>query len=1059
MMPTRRVIARDQADWSSLIGISYALSGQDRAVGLNCYGLVREVYRGLAIELPQRGEPYLSPELIAEEGPNWVRIPAPEPYAVALMQTRQGLHLGVVTPTMELLRCDTSKGVVLSNLRKYDRVILAYYRYKENGGEILPDGAGGDIGRTIGQVLVAVATIAVTVMTAGALTPLVGPVWGMVLGGLAGMATSMIGNMVINALCPLSDQGQDVPSLSGWDNSLKDSRTYTWDGIVNDHRQGLAKPFLFGTMKLGGQIISEKTRYDANSNEFFDMLISPCRGRITRFDDIRINDTEYYYYDQTQIAMRPGDDEQTCIDMFKMIYTQYKSGALVRYDASTSAPTTYLGFSSKGKITGARFVITAPRGIYEMVSNVPNARGVVYRIQYKKASASTWDYVLGDFSWQSASIVPTATGFSGRIVNGFDIATDCNAFRFTLTSYPTIDGSTTFTFSRYKVYYRKVGATSWIHRGTYEVGACYYGYYASGSWAIEVSGLELGQYQVRVDWASDCCTNLSGTHNTNAFAMTDLLISSQSEEHTITGNSANPLEAVSVTKELLNLEEDTYNFRMWRTTTDQTSVYWSDDIFLNNYSEIIDDELAYPNHALLGVSAMATDRLSGSRPTLTAIATGAPLSVPAVADRYDTTVYQDEGLVTGTGNIVNAVNIDGMRKVLVNATLPAPSDPSVVYYWLVMMASPGFAQPDRQLTKHYKRVHTWEIVGSRTRLYLQSSETIPAGSEVMVFYENYAPTDSVAWGLTKMLIDGSHGRITANHIIWDSFADLDAYCNDMPGGQVRHKLDAIIDFQEDLWGLATRIAGQADAILVPCGNKYKVVIDRAVTAPRQVFGTGNTKNVRILPIPKRDRANMLVASFKDENLNYEERAISEQDVQASELPIVKNLGMIVGITREWELRRYLARLLRYNRYVDHSIEFDASPESIETEAGDVFGFQSRANDFSASGRILGTNTAGDAVVLDRSCTVIAGETYRLMCWGSDGTVRTWEGTFSTDTVTEVPRPSGLAIDNEKPYECNYILARVQEKRSLYRATSIKRSPSTMAARITGVVYVPELYID
>jgi hypothetical protein len=1248
----REIIAETPQDWKNLVGTAYALGGQDRTVGLNCYGLVREVYKSLSVELPLRSEIALTAELVQTEGKNWIKIPAPEPYAVALMRSVEGLHLGVVTPDMQLLRCDTSKGVVVSPLKRYDHIILSYYRYRPGGEETLPVAGKGDVGRAIGGVLTAVAAFALAPMTMGGSLAGWSALSGWALAGAIGasMAITIAGSMVVDALFPLPPA--ETPALSGWDNNLKDSRHYTWDGIVNDTRPGLAKPWLFGMMKVGGQIISEKTRYDSEGNEYLDMLLCPVGHRITRFDDIRINDTEYIYYDQAQIAMRPGDDEQGIIDIFNKIYTQYRSGAKIPYDASLDDPDSSLAFTAKKDITGCRFVLSAPRGIYEIVGSTPCARDVVCRLQYKKHIDSIWSFVLGDAAWgdeipfidrasgvfsgtsnpytltdtgsgggadanfsdkvpaaadfelviggstyyctqtgtldattiqfnaftdagrsvaktgafidgvyriQDGDLTFSTTGFTGRIWTGFNTDIDINAIKFRLISHPTVDGSTTFTFSRYRVYYRKSGASAWTLHGTYEIGACYYGYSAAGSWDIVISGLDLDKYDVRIDWASDCCTNPSGTHNVNAFAIDNVYLSAQSEDHTISGDSSNPLEAVTQVIELLNLEEDTYNFRIWRTTEDKTSVLWSDDIFLNTYSEIIDQELSYPGHALIGVSAMATDRLSGTRPAITSIAIGPPLSIPDEEDRYDTEVAEDEGLVTGTGNLVNTITVDGMRKVIVEDSLPAPGNSSILYYWLVFMDSEGYAQPDRLLTKFYKRIHTWGhsfvITGAndilklsydggsatdvdipdgdytgddlalalqaaidtaftisstvtfdgltrkfnidagaghtftythtgsdagatlgytgdhpaaqtitsnvattpRTRLYLQSTDAIPAGTEIMVFCENYGDTDSLTWALAKIMLEGSHGRITADKIIWDSLAEFDEYNKEIVDGEQRHKFDALIDFSEDLWGLVLRIAQQAEAQIVPYGNKFKIIIDKAVSVPVQIFGEGNTKNVHVYPIPGRERANILVVTYKDENLNYDDKTISEEDVQEGEYPIIKTLSPLVGVTRETEVRRYLRRLLRYNRYVDHEIEFEAGNESIEAETGDVFAFQSQANDFAASGRIQGTNNTGDKVVLDRLITIDSGETYRLRVWGSDGAIYTWQGVLTGETIQEISKPTGLAVDNEKPYECNYILSKTSEINTLYRTKWIKRSPDTMFSTIRGIVYREEVY--
>ncbi|HOL44637.1 MAG TPA: phage tail protein, partial [Methanothrix sp.] len=929
----------------------------------------------------------------------------------------------------------------------------------------------------------------------------------------------------------------------------KDSRHYTWDGIINDARPGLARGWLFGKMKVGGQIVSEKTWFDANNNEYLDELICPCKGPITRFYDVRINDTEYLYYDNCQIALRPGDDEQTMIDMFNKIYTQYRSGAKIPYDSSSNNPSSALQWTSKADITGCRFVITAPRGLYELVNGTPQARSVVYRIQYKKESESSWSFVMGDSTtWgserafihrasgifsgtsnpytltdagsggganagfssrisaganfelivdgttyyctqtgtlndttiqfnaytnsartiaktgafssgayviQHGDITYSVSGFSGRIYTGFDTDTNCTAIKFRLNSYSTIDGSTTFTFSRFRVYYRKMGATSWTLHNTYEVGACYYGYYADASWDIVISNLEEAQYQVRIDWANDCCTNPYGTHNVNALSIDELYFSTQSEDHTISGDSSNPTTSVTKTVEVTGLDEDTYQFRVWRTTQDYSTIYWCDDIYLHSYSEIIDAQCAYPGNALIGVRAMATDRLSGSRPKITAIGIGYPLTVPDEDNRYDTYIYQDEGLVTGTGNVVNNTNVDGMRKLLVPVTLPDPGTEWGEYYWLVRKDTDGYADTDHLLTKFTIRVHTWEVLSGYTRLYVMSTESIPAGTQVMIFHEDYGGYDRLAWAVAKMLIDGSRGRITASQIDWDSFKEFDEWCESIVDGERRHKFDALIDFSTDLWSIATRAALQGRGMLLPSGRQYRIVIDKAVEAPVCVFGEGNTRNAKILPIPRQDRANILVTSFLDENANYEEKTISEEDVQSGEYPIAKNLPVLVGVTRETEARRYLRYLLRQNRYIDHMIQFEAGFDSIAIQVGDVFAFQSQANDFAFSGKITGEN--GSNLILDCTFTPEPSETYKLYVWGQDAQVYTWSGTLSGTDINEVPWPTGF--DLAGPYEADYILTRVSDERTLYRCIGIKRSGDTLFATITGIQYAPEVYED
>jgi len=1058
-------IAATPTEWKDLIGIQYVLRGDKAPLGLNCYGLIREVYDRLHIELPSRTEDGIDETIVATEGRNWIKISGPQPYAVALLQMPSGnYHLGIVTPEMTLLHAMPHKGVVVSRLSRYQSLIVGYYSYKFDGGEALPDAGNGNTGRLIGQLLVVVAAAAATwyIGGTGAIAGINALGMGSFYGAMAGAAVMLVGNMVVNAICPLPMP--EIPQLSGYSGDIAASSVYNrydWNGITNEASQGLVKPMIFGRIRTGGQIVSEKTWYDPSENEYLDMLLCPAGHRITRFEDIRINDTVYTYFKGAYVDSRMGDDEQTMMEMFDVIHVQYASGARVPYDASTSAPANIVLFASKARITGARLTIVAPRGICEYTGGAYVARSVDFRIQYRKASGGTWAFIPGDGVVGPGDITETNSGFTGRITWGFDSNIVTTYIAFTLTSYATIDGSTTFLMSGYKIYYRKVEDADWTLLNTYEFGSPDPNSRATGSVNVVINNLPEDYYQVRVDWYHDWCTNASGTHNRNAFAITSVVMASQGEAFTIIGDALAPTSAVSRTAQISGIDKDYYYFRIWRTTADQETELWMDDIYLKSYAEIVDAQCAYPNHALLGVRAMATDRLSGSRPKVTSIVTGPPLSVPPAADRSDTTVYADEGLVTGTGTEINHVVVDGMRMIKINAALIDPSTVEGTYYWLVFMAAEGYAQETRPLTKFYVRVETWELTDSntKTRLYVRMTETVTAGDSVMAFHESDAPTRNTAWAVALMLLNGSQGRITISDDHWPYWVEWNDWNEELVYNEAtlayekRHQYDAVIDYDSDLWSTAFRAAATARAALVASGGSYRPVIDRAATEV-QIFAEGNAANSRVEMIPMQDRPNILVTTFLDENDNYKQKTISEEDVADGEYPIVKTIPIQVGVVRESQVRRLLKYMLAQNRYITHTISLDAGLDAIECEVGDTFLNQSQAKDLAFSGRIQ--EVSGSNVVLDRQFTPEVGETYKLSVWG-DGAIYTWQGTLSGTDIQEVPLPTGFTMTD--PYEYPYMLTKLTAERTKYRLLGVKRPVSTMHSELAAIEYRSEVYAN
>lgn|GEM_PF-326066 len=1063
-VPVPAKIAATPVEWKDLIGIQYALRGESEPLRLNCYGLVREVYDRLNIELPSRSEDGIDEELIASEGQNWIKIAHPQPYSVALLQMPSGnYHLGIVTPGMTLLHSLPHKGVVLSRLSRYASYIVGYYAYKPGGGESLPDAGGGDVGRVLGSLLVTVAAFALAPVTMGGSLAGWGALsgWQLVGAVVAASAISMVGNMVINAIFPLPLP--EIPQISGYSGDIASSSVYSrydWSGISNEAGQGLVKPMIFGRIRTAGQIISEKTWYDSSENEYLDMLICPAGHRITRFEDIRINDTLSADFGGVSVDVRMGDDEQTMMDIFNKIYLQYASSAKIPFDMSASEPSAAARFASKTAITGARLTIVAPYGICEYIGGVYAPHDVVFRVQYQKITEGDVWHFLGDYIAEpGVDFTVTDAGFTGRYVRGFDTLFETTSISFTLVSYYTIDRTTNFTSASYMIWYRKEGETAWnIYNG---VVIGFVGLWHYKTYSCSIGGLPAGRYQVRVDWTDDTHTLEGGTHSIEQFALINVLMPSPSEHVTISGDMDSPSSAVSKTLQLTDIDKDYYNFRLWRNTVDHETTNWKDQIYLKSYSEIIDAQCAYPNHALLGVRAMATDRLSGARPKVTSIITGPPLSVPPAADRVDTTIYADEGLVTGAGNEVNEINVDGLRKIKINAALAAPGTVPYTYYWLVFMASSGYAQDTRPLTKFYVRVETWELTDgdTKTRLYVRLTETATAGASVMAFHESDAPTRNTAWAVALMLLNGSQGRITISDDHWPHWEEWNDWNEELVYNaatfayEKRNQYDAVIDYQSDLWSTAFRAAATARAALVASGGSYRPVIDRAATEV-QIFSEGNAANCRVEMIPRQDRPNILVTTFLDENDNYKQKTISEEDVAAGEYPIVKAIPTQVGVVRESQVRRLLKYMLAQNRYVTHTISLDAGLDAIECEVGDAFLNQSQAKDLAISGRIQ--EVSGSNVLLDREFTPEAGETYKLSIWG-DGAIYTWQGTLTGTDIQEVPLPTGFVMTDM--YEYPYMLTKLTAERTKYRLLGVKRPVQTMHSELAAIEYRPEVYAN
>lgn len=1147
-MTTHVPVIVSNSEWQDLIGIQYALGGSDPKLGLSCYGLVRQVYQGLQIALPEYQQPALDAGLAVEAaGNDWTRLDAPQPFAVTLIRSEGNaseFHLAIVTPELTLLHSLPKKGVVVSSINKYADRIIGFYRYTPGQGERLPL-ADGDAGRVIGMIALTVATI----YTGGAVGAAYGAFWG----AMAATAVSIGGNMILNLVAPIKPEGN---ALSGYTGDLADSRSYTWDGIQNDARQGLSKAQIFGVIKAGGQIISEKTWFDDTNNEYLDMLICPCHGKTTRLKEVQLNDTSETMFKNTGISVRNGDDEQALIDIFENIYLQYSSGAKIAYDASETAPTNVTEFTTKQPVTGVLITLVAPNGIYEMPAATPVPSSVNFNVQYRKKGTATWiggglDPVVVDnegkfyfrtniaFTGESNLWLLTDNSTYGL----FSYATISGDFRMSaddVVYYCTQSGEKTLTtlgfyafsdsgrttpvttlpdagvvvqiypdnmaavpnpqqwpayyyynqsapktwatgpilsmqtavaikginfhlymappagckYVRVFLYSMRTSASKWT---THPIGFLEFGNGSSDITALEqevsFTGLVTGYYRFAVE--IDPVFTIGTQPTVESFQFTYVTLDSTSTTNglSIAADSTYATRRASKQVEVSGLDEAVYDFRIWRTTVDEGGVTWQDDVYLRSYAEIIAKQLHYPNHTLLGVRTMATDRLSGGRPKITSVAVAAPLTVPAAEYRYSTTCTSDGGVVSSY-SIINGESVTGVRQIVIPIDLG--NYDGTGYLWMVRMDSAGFAQPDRLLTKHFLRVENWAAASGSTTLYIRSSESIPATTPLMIFHEAadpYLPRHT-AWATAKMLIDGSHGRITEAGIDWTAFAEWDVWNMELKNGEPRHLFDAVVDFNTDLWSLAMKTAQTGRGHVYKRGNKYSVWVDKAASHV-QLFGEGNSKNVTVNPIPRSDRANILTTSFINEAANYDQEDISRDDVQGNEYPIVKSIPVQVGIVRESQVVDLLDYMLLQNRYVGSAISLEAGIDSLEVGVGNVFMVASQAKDSSLSGRVVDVNTG--TVELDQPFTPEEGITYQLSVWGTDGTLYTWTGTLSRTDITTLTAPESLP--NCDHYEYPYVLCKVTEERMKYRCIGIKRVADTMHATLVGIEYRDEVYLN
>lgn len=84
-------------------------------------------------------------------------------------------------------------------------------------------------------------------------------------------------------------------------------------------------------------------------------------------------------------------------------------------------------------------------------------------------------------------------------------------------------------------------------------------------------------------------------------------------EETVTENTTGRLwKSYKASDSMAIVNGNKYDIRVTKTTADKTSTRYGDNLYLCGVREVINDNFNYPSTALIGISALATDQLSGS---------------------------------------------------------------------------------------------------------------------------------------------------------------------------------------------------------------------------------------------------------------------------------------------------------------------------------------------------------------------------------------------------------------------------------------------------------------
>lgn len=387
-----------------------------------------------------------------------------------------------------------------------------------------------------------------------------------------------------------------------------------------------------------------------------------------------------------------------------------------------------------------------------------------------------------------------------------------------------------------------------------------------------------------------------------------------------------------------------YDIRITRTSDDSSldPVLVGDSTWAS-LDEIVTEDLSYPNTALIGIQALATDQLNGQSPNFQVEIRGRKISVPAVMNGASAVDWED----------YYYDSVAQHYKLLSDDTTLSWDGTTYRTEWC---ANPVWCLKDLLTNTRYG---LGEFIDSTM---IDDSSFIAMSQ----YCENKVSDGNSGW----------EKRFTLN-IVLDS---------------ATRALDAVVQIAQVFRGLVFYSSGT-----------IKVKIDKP-DVPCQLFGMGNIVSGSFNQnwVSIKDRFNVVEVQYLDKTKLYvQEKVAVIDDAAISAGTSLRKQQLRVFSTSARQAYREARYLMYRNKYVTRSVSFKAGIDAIVCEAGDLINVSHDVPQWGFSGNIAqGISTT--SVKLNQNVTITGGKSYKLMIRSSSDVVEERTVTNSagtTDTIT------------------------------------------------------------
>ena len=196
-------------------------------------------------------------------------------------------------------------------------------------------------------------------------------------------------SMLASALAP------DMPDMSG----TAEDPTYEWEALRPSENEGVRIPYVYGTNRVGGHVITRFVLPEEDNTEKLYVLNAVCDDEVDSISDIQINDQPASFFDGCDAGARLGTLSDDLIPGFDELITH--NGVLAKVTRDT--PRTY---QTQGVCEKLRIILSVPSGLYWVNDEGrPSHRTINYSVEYRPVGGEWVTHVTRDWTEATTSAV------------------------------------------------------------------------------------------------------------------------------------------------------------------------------------------------------------------------------------------------------------------------------------------------------------------------------------------------------------------------------------------------------------------------------------------------------------------------------------------------------------------------------------------------------------------------------------------------------------------------------------------------------------------------------